>query len=95
MFDCSKEFKKFYNNHVKLPDQEKNILRDKRDKNIKRLKNGLEKYNNENNTSYKIAESRTQGSMAMHTIVQNDRKDYDIDVAIVFESDNLGIVSSK
>ena len=50
MFDCSKEFKKFYNNHVKLPDQEKNILRDKRDKNIKRLKNGLEKYNNENKT---------------------------------------------
>ena len=90
MFDCSKEFKKFYNNHVKLSEQEKNILRDKRDKNIKRLKNGLEKYNNENNTSYKIAESRTQGSMAMHTIVQNDRKDYDIDVAIVFESDNLG-----
>lgn len=92
MYDCSKEFNKFYNDHVRLSEQEKNVLRDKRDKNIKRLKNGLEKYNNENNTSYKIAESRTQGSMAMHTIVQNDRKDYDIDVAIVFESDNLGIL---
>lgn len=90
MYDCSKEFNKFYNDHVKLSEQEKNVLRDKRDKNIKRLINGLEKYNNENNTSYKIAESRTQGSMAMHTIVQNDKKDYDIDVAIVFESDNLG-----
>ena len=25
----------------------------------------------------------------MHTIVQNDKNDYDIDVGIVFESDNL------
>lgn len=25
----------------------------------------------------------------MHTVVQNDEKDYDIDVAIVFEKDNL------
>ena len=27
--------------------------------------------------------------MAMHTVVQNDNKDYDIDVAIIFEKDNL------
>lgn len=89
MFDCSKEFNKFYQNHVRLSEQEKNELRDKRVKNIKRLKNGLKKYNNDKNTDYEIAHSRTQGSMAMHTIVQNDKKNYDIDVAIVFDSDNL------
>ena len=50
MFDCSKEFKGFYHDHVKLSEQEKNVLRDKRDKNIKRLKKGLEKYNNDKNT---------------------------------------------
>ena len=38
---------------------------------------------------YKISEDRIQGSMAMHTIVQNDNGDYDIDVGIVFESSNL------
>ena len=95
MFDCSKEFNKFYNDRVKLSEQEKNVLRDKRDKNIKRLIKGLEKYNNDKNTSYKVAESRTQGSMAMHTIVQNDKKDYDIDVAIVFESEHLGELGAQ
>ncbi len=95
MFDCSKELNKFYSDHVKLSEQEKIVLRDKRDKNIKRLKKGLEKYNNDKNTSYKIAESRTQGSMAMHTIVQNDKKDYDIDVAIVFESEHIGELGAQ
>ena len=26
----------------------------------------------------------------MHTVIQNDENDYDIDVSIVFDSDNLG-----
>ena len=30
----------------------------------------------------------------MHTVVQNDEKDYDIDVAIVFEKDNLNVLWS-
>ena len=89
MFDCSKEFKGFYEKHIRLSEQDKNELRDKRVKNIKRLENGLKKYNNDKNTDYEIVHTRTQGSMAMHTIVQNDKKDYDIDVAIVFDSDNL------
>ena len=89
MFDCSREFNKFYNQHVVLSQKEKNELRDKRHKNVKRLKEGLKKYNSDKNKSFKVAETRTQGSMAMHTIVQNDKKDYDIDIAVVFESDNL------
>jgi hypothetical protein len=47
------------------------------------MKDGLKEYNEEKKTSYKIAEDRIQGSMAMHTITQNDEKDYDIDVGIV------------
>ena len=46
----------------------------------------------EKNKSYKICEERVQGSMAMHTIVQNDKNDYDIDVAIVFEKDNCKLL---
>ena len=89
MFDCSKELNRFYQNHVRLTEKEKNQLRQKRVNNIKRLKDGLEKYNEEKNTGFKIAETRTQGSMAMHTTIQNDKKNYDIDVAIVFDSANL------
>ncbi|HLR52498.1 MAG TPA: nucleotidyltransferase [Candidatus Avamphibacillus sp.] len=89
MYDCSKEFNKFYRTKVVLPEKEKNELRKKRKLNIKRLKDGLLEYNEEKRKEYKIAEERIQGSMAMHTITQNDESDYDIDVGIVFELDNL------
>lgn len=84
MYDLSAEFNKFYRNKVVLPATVQNELREKKKLNIKRLKDGLLEYNQENGTSYKICEDRVQGSMAMHTVVQNDEKDYDIDVAIVF-----------
>lgn len=89
MYDCSKEFNKFYRTEVVLPETEQSELREKRKLNIKRLRDGLLEYNDEKGKDYRIAEDRIQGSMAMHTTVQNDKNDYDIDVGIVFESDNL------
>lgn len=89
MYDCSKEFNKFYFKEVVLPETEQSELREKRKLNIKRLKDGLLEYNKEKGKSYKIAENRIQGSMAMHTTVQNDKNDYDIDIGIVFEENNL------
>ncbi|ANK63754.1 nucleotidyltransferase (plasmid) [Loigolactobacillus backii] len=89
MYDCSRNFNEFYHTKVILPEKSQNELRKKRKTNIKRLKSGLSEYNSENNTGFRISEERIQGSMAMHTVVQNDENDYDIDVGIVFESDNL------
>lgn len=94
MYDCSKELEKFYRKKVVLSAKEQNELREKRKLNIKRLKEGLSEYNSEKNKDYKIAEERIQGSMAMHTITQNDKQDYDIDVGIVFEEDNLNELGS-
>ena len=68
--------------------KEQNELREKRKLNLKRLKAGLLEFNEEKGKDYKIAEERIQGSMAMHTITQNDKNDYDIDVGVVFESEN-------
>lgn len=89
MYDCSKDFNKFYQTKVVLPETEQNDLREKRKLNVKRLKDGLAEYNSEKSKNYKIAEDRIQGSMAMHTTVQNDKKDYDIDVGVVFEANDL------
>lgn len=94
MYDCSKEINKFYRTSVVLSEIEQNELREKRKLNVKRLKEGLLEYNEENKKDYKISEDRIQGSMAMHTIVQNDEGDYDIDVGIVFESSNLNGLGS-
>lgn len=89
MFNLSSEFKKFYDEEVVLPSTETQKLRNKKKINIDRLKAGLEEYNEENNTTYKIAETREQGSVAMATVTQNDSNDYDIDVAIIFDKGNI------
>lgn len=89
MYDLSVDFKKFYYNNVVLPKEETNNLREKKKLNIQRLKDGLEEYNRENDTNYKIAETLEQGSVAMSTVTQNENKDYDIDIAIVFDDVNL------
>lgn len=94
MYDLSKEFKKFYYNDVVLSSDETSNLREKKKLNIDRLKSGLEDYNAENNTNYKVAETLEQGSIAMSTVTQNESNDYDIDVAIVFDKDNLSGLGS-
>lgn len=95
MFNLSNEIERFYREKVVLPATTQKNLRKKKKLNINRLKSGLKEYNDENNTDYKISETQTQGSMAMHTVVQNDENDFDIDVAIVFEEENLGALGSR
>lgn len=90
MYDMSKQFERFIKDFVILQGDKQQELREKKDKNLQRLKNGLDSYNSDHNTSYAYAETRVQGSMAMNTVVQNDSNDYDIDVAIVFDKANIG-----
>ncbi len=86
MYDLSKEFNQFYTKHTILPGDIQSDLRAKKSINIERLKSGLE----ENETDYSIYDTKEQGSVAMSTVVQNDSNDYDIDVAIIFEEDDIG-----
>lgn len=90
MFNVSKEFNDFYTNHIVLPQEIKNELREKKKLNIDRLNSGLEEYNTEKSTTYEVSDSKEQGSVAMSTVTQNDSNDYDIDVAIIFDEDTLG-----
>lgn len=89
MFDLSSKFNTFYDSHVVLPRAKQEELFQKKDLNIQRLKDGLEEYNEEFGTSYSLKETCVQGSVAMSTVVQNEDNDYDIDVAVVFDADNL------
>lgn len=90
MYDLSSKFNTFYTSYVVLSQDEQNNLHNKKDLNIQRLKDGLKEYNIEKNTSYTIAETCVQGSVAMSTVVQNEDGDYDIDVAVVFDKSVLG-----
>jgi hypothetical protein len=85
MYNLSPKFNTFYNEHVVLPKEETQTLREKKDLNIQRLKDGLAEYNEEQKTDIKLLEHIVQGSVAMSTIVQNEENNYDIDVAIIFD----------
>jgi hypothetical protein len=83
MFDIHKKLNLFYNDHVRLG-EERRTLAKYRDTNLERLKAGLEKLGHPSSFDH-----RDQGSYAMHTINQHPKKDYDIDVAIIFSKDDL------
>lgn len=90
MYDLSSNFNSFYSSYVVLPQTDQDELFEKKNLNIQRLKEGLKEYNKENGTSYSVVEVCVQGSMAMSTVIQNEKSDYDIDVAVVFNKDDLG-----
>ncbi|WP_031517737.1 nucleotide-binding domain-containing protein [Desulfofalx alkaliphila] len=89
MFDLETEFNIFYRDYVVLSKDEKQNLYNKKDLNLDRLKDGLQEYNEEKKTEYKIKDNVVQGSVAMSTVTQNDKHDYDIDVAVIFDKDNI------
>lgn len=98
MKDMSKKFLKFYGEQVVLKKKDKIFLIERKRLNVNRLKAGLEEYNAEHKKDYKLAEDAiVQGSVAMSTVTQNESNDYDIDVAIVFEKDQLpeGTIATK
>lgn len=89
MHDVSSKFNTFYKKHVILPRKERQKLFEKKNLNLDRLIAGLDEYNEEGNTDYKMVDTVIQGSVAMSTVTQNEENDYDIDVAIVFDKDNI------
>lgn len=84
--DFSQMLNTFYINNVILPLEKVEELKEKKDLNIRRLKEGLEEYNIENSTEYKIDEFVLQGSIAMGTAVSADEKNYDIDIGVIMDN---------
>ncbi|MGF7058632.1 nucleotide-binding domain-containing protein [Brassicibacter mesophilus] len=89
MYNLGDEFLEFHNEKVKLSHSEKQKLRNFKKLNLDRLEAGLNEINEEKNKSYKIVKSYEQGSVAMNTVTQNDNNEYDIDIAVIFEKDNI------
>lgn len=84
MYDTQKEITKYHNDKVRLPQSTQDKLRDHRQANQKRLKEGLKKYNKS-----LPREFVKQGSYAMYTINQHPKNDYDIDDGAAFLKDDL------
>lgn len=84
MINFHKEMFNFYNEYVTLNQKQKTLLADYREKNIERLKHGLD------SLGYPLPiKTINQGSYAMHTTNQHPGNDYDIDIAVIFKANDL------
>ena len=84
MYNCHNDILAYHDKEVTLPKEERDEMRERRDTNRDRLKNGLE-----NEGEPKPADFQSQGSYAHHTMVQHKDKDYDIDDGVYFWQDDL------
>lgn len=84
MFDCAKDVRAYHDQEVALPKSEQDAMRDRRNANRTRLRNGLA-------AAKKPApfEFVKQGSYAMKTMTQDLANDYDIDDGVYFRKEDL------
>lgn len=84
MFNTSKQITQFHVDQVALVGQARTDMRNRRNTNRARLKKGLS-----DNGDPKPVGCHTQGSYAMHTMIQDINLDYDIDDGVYFKADDL------
>lgn len=84
MFDCAKDVRAYHDQDVTLPKTEQDAMRDRRNSNRTRLRNGL-------TAAGKPApiEFVKQGSYAMKTMVRDPDNDYDVDDGVYFRKEDL------
>lgn len=84
MHNCHTDMLAYHNDEVTLPQSEQTDMRNRRNSNRDRVKNGLKK-----NDQPSPDDFTSQGSYAMRTMVQYPNKDYDIDDGIYFDREKL------
>ncbi|WFU92155.1 hypothetical protein QA644_33705 (plasmid) [Rhizobium sp. CC1099] len=84
MFDCSKDVRAYHDQDVTLPQTEQEKMRNRRDANRTRLRNGLQKAEKPGPLEFV-----KQGSYAMKTMVRDPDNDYDIDDGVYFAKEDL------
>jgi hypothetical protein len=84
MFDCADDVLGYHDDKVTLPQSERRNMRERRNANRTRLKNGLKKAGKPAPVEFK-----SQGSYAMKTMTQHDDNKYDIDDGVYFRKEDL------
>jgi hypothetical protein len=84
MFDCTKVVFSYHDDEITLSRAEQKNMRERRDVNRTRLKEGLQRAGRP-----APADFETQGSYAMRTMIQLPGKDWDIDDGVYFDAADL------
>ncbi|MEJ7760065.1 MAG: cyclic GMP-AMP synthase DncV-like nucleotidyltransferase [Gemmatimonadaceae bacterium] len=84
MFDCEDDILAYHDDEITLPQPERTAMRDRRNANRDRVKEGLK-----NASNPRPIEFKGQGSYAMRTMTQHPENNYDIDDGVYFEMTDL------
>ena len=84
LYNCHDDILAYQNEKVTLPKVEQDEMRDRRNTNRQRLKDGLKRDGEPAPTGF-----QSQGSYAHRTMVQHKERDYDIDDGVYFWKDDL------
>ena len=84
MYDCADDILAYHDDEVTLPQSERTAMRDRRNANRDRVKDGLNDAGKP-----KPIEFKGQGSYAMKTMTQHPENNYDIDDGVYFEATDL------
>ena len=84
MYNCHDDILAYHDENVTLPKAEQNEMRDRRNTNRQRLKDGLARDGEPAPTDF-----LSQGSYLHRTMVQHKERDYDIDDGVYFWKDDL------
>ena len=84
MFDCADDITAYHNQKVTLPQGDRTAMRDRRNANRDRLRDGLREKDKPQPFAF-----HKQGSYAMLTMVQHDDNAYDIDDGVYFNKEDL------
>ena len=84
MYNCHDDILVHHNEEVTLPKAEQDEMRERRDTNRQRLKDGLERDDEPTPTDF-----QSQGSYTHRTMVQDKDRDYDVDDGVYFTKDDL------
>jgi len=84
MFDCADDITAYHNQKVTLPQEHRTAMRDRRNANRDRLKDGLKENDKPQPSAF-----HKQGSYAMLTMVQHEDNAYDIDDGVYFNKEDL------
>ncbi len=82
MLNCSTQIRKFHGEKVTIGEVIRQEMRNRRDQNRGKIKENLV-------GKLEVIGMRTQGSYAMHTMVQSKGNDFDIDDGIYFRAEDL------
>ncbi len=83
MFDCHKEMSAFHGEKVTLAQSQRQAMHDRRNSGRTRLEKGLGR------DGHPLPDHHSQGSYAMHTMVQDADNEYDIDDGAYFKEGDL------